>query len=488
MSIRGITVGTPIPRSDWNQTDSSKGDYIKNKPNFSAHLANEENPHNVTPAQIGAVGVGAFRELESEVAYVPKHASGSIISIGDTVENPLNGLTIYGNTTQNGTPTPEAPVNLVSAGASGTINAYVTGKNLFGGDALADKFVAVANATKDTEAGTVTATANNMGSKTFLRGCFKPNTRYTFILYGKCTTSSRDVTNLLVSYTDGDYDQLAFNTKGEMSYCVYTSKSGKSVYRLGGNTRIGSTILHYNKCGVFEGVLTEADLVPYVSGGNLTAQTPNGLNGIGDIKDEIDFDRGVRVQRVFTEVFDGHEAWTKSTASDTMCYVSSQERTVAGVGLCDQYIYSSDKTVANRLVIGSYINFYDETITTLDAWKQRLAENPITVKYVLAEPIETPLTTEELAQYAALHTIKPETIVYNDAGADMELSYLTTNSAVPIKYGHPSESGKILAISESGLVAKVNGKPSMVGIVASDVDISAGSPVDGSWEYYDVYK
>ena len=30
--IIGIPVGTTLPKSDWSQTDPSKGDYIKNKP------------------------------------------------------------------------------------------------------------------------------------------------------------------------------------------------------------------------------------------------------------------------------------------------------------------------------------------------------------------------------------------------------------------------------------------------------------------------
>lgn len=377
------------------------------------------------------------RECCSEVSTstTPKTASGSLITEDDSICAPLLGLKLYGKTTQNGTPTPDAPVNLVSAGASGTISARVTGKNLFGGDALADKFVEVADATKDTEAGTVTATSNNMGGETFLRGCFKPNTRYTFILYGKCTTSSRDVANLIVVYTDSSYDQLAFNTKGEMSYCVYTSKSGKSVYRLGGSTKVGSTILQYNECGVFEGVLTEADFVPYVSGGNLTAQTPNGLNSIGDIKDEIDFVRGVRVQKI---------------------------------GCIDSY--------AGEEIPGAFVSTTGELSTGAK------------VLYALTEPIETPLSAEELAQYAALHTNKPETIVYNDAAVDMEVSYFTSNAAVPMNYGQPRDSGKILAIDECGCVAKKKGLPSMVGIVASNVDITVGTTVDDDWEYYDVYK
>lgn len=33
--IIGITAGTPVPQADWEQTDSNKADYIKNKPDLS---------------------------------------------------------------------------------------------------------------------------------------------------------------------------------------------------------------------------------------------------------------------------------------------------------------------------------------------------------------------------------------------------------------------------------------------------------------------
>lgn len=36
MKIIGNTVGTPLPKSDWKQTDPTKGDYIKNKPDIDA--------------------------------------------------------------------------------------------------------------------------------------------------------------------------------------------------------------------------------------------------------------------------------------------------------------------------------------------------------------------------------------------------------------------------------------------------------------------
>lgn len=41
MKINGIPVGTPIPRSDWNQTNPEKADFIKNKPVSDKTLTQE---------------------------------------------------------------------------------------------------------------------------------------------------------------------------------------------------------------------------------------------------------------------------------------------------------------------------------------------------------------------------------------------------------------------------------------------------------------
>lgn len=38
VKIMGNTVGVPNPRSDWSQTDPTKADYIKNKPNFNEYV------------------------------------------------------------------------------------------------------------------------------------------------------------------------------------------------------------------------------------------------------------------------------------------------------------------------------------------------------------------------------------------------------------------------------------------------------------------
>ena len=56
--------------------------------------------------------------------------TGNPISVDDAFSAPLCGLTVYGKSTQDGTPAPDAPVPIVSAGDGGSVAVKVTGKNL----------------------------------------------------------------------------------------------------------------------------------------------------------------------------------------------------------------------------------------------------------------------------------------------------------------------------------------------------------------------
>ena len=65
MIIKGNTVGTTMPRANWDQTDPKKADYIKGKEavdksidDLKEHSISKKNPHSVTPEQIGARPLG----------------------------------------------------------------------------------------------------------------------------------------------------------------------------------------------------------------------------------------------------------------------------------------------------------------------------------------------------------------------------------------------------------------------------------------------
>ena len=59
----------------------------------------------------------------------------------------------------------------------------------------------------------------------------------------------------------------------------------------------------------------------------------------------------------------------------------------------------------------------------VDAFKNWLSENPITIIFQLATPIETPLTDDEIEVYKQLKTNYPNTTILNDAGAMMKVKY-----------------------------------------------------------------
>jgi hypothetical protein len=68
------------------------------------------------------------RALASASAVI-KSASGESIAVSDSSHGKPYTLKIYGKTVQDGVPTPESPVDLVSVGDSGSITVNVTGDN-----------------------------------------------------------------------------------------------------------------------------------------------------------------------------------------------------------------------------------------------------------------------------------------------------------------------------------------------------------------------
>ena len=67
--------------------------------------------------------------LEDGLFSIDNYKSGEVMHIADAAKRGFRSLTIFGKTTQDGTPTPDAPVELVSVGDSGSITVNVTGEN-----------------------------------------------------------------------------------------------------------------------------------------------------------------------------------------------------------------------------------------------------------------------------------------------------------------------------------------------------------------------
>ena len=75
----------------------------------------------------------AVDELQVRQNILIGSETGNPVTVDDAFAAPLCGLTIYGKSTQDGTPTPDAPVPIVSAGDGGSVTVKVTGANVLEG-------------------------------------------------------------------------------------------------------------------------------------------------------------------------------------------------------------------------------------------------------------------------------------------------------------------------------------------------------------------
>lgn len=187
---------------------------------------------------------------------------------------------------------------------------------------------------------------------------------------------------------------------------------------------------------------------------SLAIQTPNGLPGISVttggnytdetgqqwICDEVDFTRGVYVQRIFRTIFKSAVGWSIAGASNgskrfyTNQFMgvikNTKDDATKGCGLCSHFINVTPADTWYE-VTGISINskgrldiYYSGIEQTTAALEEYFVSNPVAFMAELATPIETPLSAEEPAAYAALHTNYPNTTILNDGGAGMEVSYV----------------------------------------------------------------
>ena len=132
------------------------------------------------------------------------------------------------------------------------------GNNLWGDIVMANDMARTVNASVDTTNKTVSiATGSSSSEVNMTEGIvFKENTQYTFIFDGTVASYG----NLMFVYTDGT------NDRGLNRYCTVganVSAPGKTVAGLYKRSYSGTTIIYYEKAGLFEGALTASQFSPY---------------------------------------------------------------------------------------------------------------------------------------------------------------------------------------------------------------------------------
>lgn len=165
-----------------------------------------------------------------------------------------------------------------------------------------------------------------------------------------------------------------------------------------------------------------------------TLSAPITLNGISGVSDYIDVKRGVKVQKFGVVVFDGSDDEDWSAGGTATNGLSRFIVTVPNIKrpldayyvpyvLCTHYIATNpnDNWYAKQgISVGAssdVILIYDENFSASDVslWKAHLQENPMTVVYELAEPIETPLSDADVESLESLKTFEGLTYVFLDS-------------------------------------------------------------------------
>lgn len=243
--------------------------------------------------------------------------TGNPIAVDDAFSAPLCGLTVYGRSTQDGTPSPDAPIPIVSAGDGGSI--------------------------------TVTLSDGN----------------------GKTQTLTLPTPNGLPG-------------------------------------------------------------IPVRSGGSYTDQS-----GQQWVCDEVDLERGVKVQRVKTKELSPDDKWTyyklasgnnnfqtriygedaSKNSFPSICNILPFKNVIWNDG-----IQNLPKIYANNQEIT--VSFPPNSeYSSLEAFKQLLTNVKSIIYYCLASPIETPLAPAEIAAYKAIVAYAPDTVVQASDGAGLKLEY-----------------------------------------------------------------
>lgn len=358
--------------------------------------------------------------------------TGNPIAVDDAFAAPLCGLTIYGKSTQDGTPRPDSPVPIVSAGDGGSVAVKVTGKNL----------LKIRNGKQVTRGVTVSATDGLISiSGTAVESGWAILDIDLFDALGTVILSSSiDTPKVLLAspawkyVVEQDNSTIVTDTISKICFVVTQGKT----YNLAGvkvQLELGTTATAYSPYR--EQLLTLPTRnglpgIPVTSGGNYTAQ-----NGHQWVCDEVDLERGVLVQRVRIKPLSPDIAWSyrKTNSGNHNFQTRIYNADVAFIGkpcFCNILRYTGnrwDDSPQNLPKI--YANDQEITISfppsseysTLEAFKQLLTNVKSVVYYTLATPIETPLTPAEIAAYKALIAYAPDTVVQASDGAGVKLDY-----------------------------------------------------------------
>ena len=387
------------------------------------------------------------------ITQIEATAEGETIAVSDSSDSQLRGLKVMGKTTQADTPTIENPQPLESIGDDGSVDVNVYGKNL-------TKLILKKYEYKGNTATVVSESALVLNGTATVEHSISMSTdmvlyagTYTMSVYGLNKYSTAYDRVFLVGKDSEGNTVIPVNYVVSGSAKTFTLAETTSISRVNVVIKEGST---YNNTTVniqIERGNIATEYEPFKPIQTLTSSTPNGLPGVpvssdGNytdasgqqwVCDEIDFNRGVYVQRVNEYVVTGNENWVVSTYQNSTDGRIRFDSSFAGLAakatgdrcLCTHWVFNgiSPRDVESVWVASNGLRILTNCFSTVDELKIALkaqynSGTPVTFKYPIVTPIETPLSAEEIAAYKALRTHYPNTSIHNSENAHMAVDYV----------------------------------------------------------------
>ena len=330
--------------------------------------------HTVTGLKEPEKDSDAATKVYADALAIIETASGEVVSVADSAAAKLRGLRIYGKSVQDGVPTPDSPVEIESAGNTGSITLTIANQNL----------------AKSVSYTPATANYGTLIYVTAFSVMLKVGETYTLSADLEAERSTQAYWNHSLGFV-GDINFTVNPGKARYSKTVtFTREMRNGIALSKSNTSDDVTITPSNFM-ITPASVTDVQFVESQSK-TLTYPTPNGLPG-------IPVDSGGN----YTDA-DGRQ-W-----------------------ICDEVDFASGKKIQRVGVINSYNS---ESVGEVYMSSTGQLTAGAKVLYPLTEPVETDLTPEQLTAYAALTMYKPNTTITTDSdpAAGLSVDYVADPKA-----------------------------------------------------------
>ena len=411
-------------------------------------------------------GNEAYTKRENDARDAPaivESATGATIVVQDAADRPLRSLVLHGKTTQAGTPTPDAPADLVSL--SGAVNVTACGKNMLPYPYDEASITRGGVAFTVNEDGTIKATGTSTGSYILLikketeRLYLRAGVTYTF----KATPAGAGLSTYYAYVAIGE--ETFFDAGGGVTLTPAVSGyAAVTAVIKDGQTVSGLTLRPQLELG---GVASDfepyqAQLMGYELPDNFSAGALDCLTGVLNYGTVIDVETDEwGPGRGASGWNDGFDSIGKETIAfhhhlgsekenyypATLCShfpaaakwadIVSATTEMAYRGNASGLAYAAVRIKRSRLTEYGFIDdgTGETAVAAFTAWLEAQAAAGTPVQFV--GEIKN---TAQLVGAVSANAYKPTTTVLNDAGADMTLEYVADTKAYIAKT-YPSFEG-----------------------------------------------